>query len=375
MSIAIFTVFSVFCEKACSLLRVLTEHYSVYSHAICSAGLLSLQLLGNQNVRLFSLCLTFFCFDFCSLRKRTPQDRSSRLNVSCQCVSLLNGWLIDLLRLVLRTWQLEKGKFSQASAFELVCLLISCSSSVQMSSFRLLHLCKLSSRSVLLRSPLNSQPVHLSSVSRLLLPLLVARSDKVRFAHQNFPPSDPKYGGDADLYLAPGFTKRPPGPKTVEDFANPEGEDKNWVSYGFDYFDKDSDRVLTHIYFFSIVTVFLCGICFCLYYYPDTYYQQNWAVREGFLELERRRKNGLPLVDKNYVDASKIELPSDEELKGTEIYYWINWNWQPLFVFFSLFHIHKQSIVVFHDDCLFSCIILMEKILLRLSCVYEWSCK
>lgn len=192
-----------------------------------------------------------------------------------------------------------------------------------MSSFRLLHLCKLSSRSSVLLS-LNS---NRSSVYRLI-PLLNTTTSSssstgfsVRLAHQNFPPTDPKQGGDGDLYLAPGFTKRPPGPKTVEDFTNPEGEDKNWVSYGFDYFDKDMDRVLTHIYFFSIVSVFLCGICFCMYYYPDTYYQQNWAVREGFLELERRRKNGLPLVDKDYVDPSKVELPSDEELKGIEVYY------------------------------------------------------
>ena len=38
-------------------------------------------------------------------------------------------------------------------------------------------------------------------------------------------------------------------------------------------------------------------------------------MRESFLELDRREKNGLPLISRDYVDPSLIELPSDEELQ------------------------------------------------------------
>ena len=47
----------------------------------------------------------------------------------------------------------------------------------------------------------------------------------------------------------------------------------------------------------------------------------NWAVREAFLEIERREKNGLPLVDPELIPVEKIksQLPSDEELGDTDI--------------------------------------------------------
>lgn len=46
---------------------------------------------------------------------------------------------------------------------------------------------------------------------------------------------------------------------------------------------------------------------------------QDWAHREAFLELERREREGLPLVDPELVDPATITLPSDEELGDTEI--------------------------------------------------------
>lgn len=46
----------------------------------------------------------------------------------------------------------------------------------------------------------------------------------------------------------------------------------------------------------------------------------DWALREAFLELDRREKAGLPLIDKNLVDPSKLTLPSEEELGDYEVY-------------------------------------------------------
>jgi len=46
----------------------------------------------------------------------------------------------------------------------------------------------------------------------------------------------------------------------------------------------------------------------------------DWTVREAYLELDRRERLGLPLIDKNLVDPNLLELPSDEELGDTEVY-------------------------------------------------------
>ncbi|VDL97450.1 unnamed protein product [Schistocephalus solidus] len=44
-------------------------------------------------------------------------------------------------------------------------------------------------------------------------------------------------------------------------------------------------------------------------------HQENeWARREAFLELERRRLLGLPLVDPNLIPPERVKLPSKEEL-------------------------------------------------------------
>ncbi|XP_970004.1 NADH dehydrogenase [ubiquinone] 1 beta subcomplex subunit 11, mitochondrial [Tribolium castaneum] len=95
-------------------------------------------------------------------------------------------------------------------------------------------------------------------------------------------------------------------------------EHKNWVSYGFDAKGKESDRTAMHSIMFASVT--LCLVCggYFMMYAPD-YNLKDWSQREAFLELRRREKMGLPLVDPNLIDPAKIQLPSDEELGDTEI--------------------------------------------------------
>ncbi|XP_015795031.1 uncharacterized protein LOC107371459 [Tetranychus urticae] len=149
--------------------------------------------------------------------------------------------------------------------------------------------------------------------------------------HDNIPPSIP-YGGDGDIYLRPGLQRRPPGPKTVEDFLNPEGEDKNWLSYGCDPISKKHDRYEMHYYAATtIIIFFVWGALISRYYRPD-YAPRNilsgpgivagrqqwdfWALREAYLEIERREKLGLPYIDPDYIPAEKMlsQLPSEEEL-------------------------------------------------------------
>lgn len=94
--------------------------------------------------------------------------------------------------------------------------------------------------------------------------------------------------------------------------------DKNWVSYGFDYKDKKADRTALHAAMFGCVTVVLVWGGFYIAYLPD-YNLHDWSTREAFLELHRRETQGLPLIDPNLINPSKIHLPSDEELGDTEI--------------------------------------------------------
>lgn len=97
-----------------------------------------------------------------------------------------------------------------------------------------------------------------------------------------------------------------------------QATNKNWVSYGFDIKSKKQDRRLAHILFFMSITVTLVWGGFYMVYFPD-YNLKDWSTRQAFLELRRRERLGLPLVDPNLIDPAKIKLPSDEELGDTEI--------------------------------------------------------
>ncbi|CAG4981057.1 unnamed protein product [Parnassius apollo] len=95
-------------------------------------------------------------------------------------------------------------------------------------------------------------------------------------------------------------------------------EDKNWVSYGFDYNSKEEDTNVHNATFFFAVTLCLVFGGFCWAYSPDVH-MRDWAQREAYLELRRREQAGLPPISPNYVDPATIKLPSDDELCDVEI--------------------------------------------------------
>ena len=153
-------------------------------------------------------------------------------------------------------------------------------------------------------------------LSRNFRPYL--RNFRLNFQNQIAAISTSKKNKDTLVYPDDLFPKKaPPPPKTVEDFAETKNP-KSWISYGFDEENYEEDRHLKKGICFTLLTVVLCGGGFLLAYAPDIK-QRDWIMREAYLELHRREKLGLPLVDKNFIDPSKIELPSDEELGDTEI--------------------------------------------------------
>ncbi|VVD03050.1 unnamed protein product [Leptidea sinapis] len=105
---------------------------------------------------------------------------------------------------------------------------------------------------------------------------------------------------------------------TVAPSANTSTENKNWVSYGFDYKDQQEDTNVHHAsYFFSITLCLVFG-GFAWAYAPDVH-MRDWAQREAYLELYRREKAGLPVIDPNYVNPKTMKLPSDSSLGECEI--------------------------------------------------------
>jgi len=108
-------------------------------------------------------------------------------------------------------------------------------------------------------------------------------------------------------------------PRTAEDFADAPKNPRNWISYGYYQDDRELDRDTHALLMFGIVTVCTVFTSFMIAYLPD-WRLQDWGVREGHLELARREKNGLPLIDRELVPVSRIQLPTEEELVGQDVY-------------------------------------------------------
>jgi NADH dehydrogenase (ubiquinone) 1 beta subcomplex subunit 11 len=97
-----------------------------------------------------------------------------------------------------------------------------------------------------------------------------------------------------------------------------EEKEENWISFGYNLVDRDEDEWAHHLTMFCSITILLCWGTFFFAYYPD-FKDQAWSQREAYLELERREHCGLPLIDANLLDPSKIDLPSEEELADFDI--------------------------------------------------------
>ncbi|CAK1552053.1 unnamed protein product [Leptosia nina] len=105
---------------------------------------------------------------------------------------------------------------------------------------------------------------------------------------------------------------------TATTVSESKTEDKNWVSYGFDYNSQEDDTNAHHAsYFFSITLCVVFG-GFAWAYAPDVH-MRDWAQREAYLELHRREKAGLKPIDPNYVNPKTVTLPSENDLCDVEI--------------------------------------------------------
>jgi len=97
-----------------------------------------------------------------------------------------------------------------------------------------------------------------------------------------------------------------------------EEKEENWISFGYNLVDREEDEWAHHLIMFCSISVLLCWGTFYYAYYPD-FKSLAWSQREAYLELERREQCGLPLIDPNLLEPSKIDLPSEEELADFDI--------------------------------------------------------
>lgn len=113
-------------------------------------------------------------------------------------------------------------------------------------------------------------------------------------------------GGEFDTISA---RKVDPNAPVDTDYLNR----KDWISHGYSMIDEDEDRIDYHIWMFLVFTLFFGGIGWIIAYKP-TAQGVDWISREAALELRRRERLGLPLINPDLIPRERIVLPTEEEL-------------------------------------------------------------
>ncbi|KAL6092405.1 hypothetical protein STEG23_031763 [Scotinomys teguina] len=102
---------------------------------------------------------------------------------------------------------------------------------------------------------------------------------------------------------------------TVHWMEDPEPEDenvylKNPEFHGYDEDPVVDDRNMHAVFFFGFSIVLVFGTTF-LAYAPD-YRMMEWAHREAGMLVKHREAKGLPIMESNRFDPSKIQLLKDD---------------------------------------------------------------
>ncbi|KAL4844866.1 hypothetical protein H8958_021375 [Nasalis larvatus] len=108
--------------------------------------------------------------------------------------------------------------------------------------------------------------------------------------------------------------KRAPEPTTPWQ-EDPEPEDENFYETNPDShgYDKDPNLDVWNmrvVFFFGVSIVLVLGSTYVAYL-PD-YRMKEWSRREAERLVKYREANGLPIMESNYFNPSKIQLPEDE---------------------------------------------------------------
>ncbi|CAD5226605.1 unnamed protein product [Bursaphelenchus xylophilus] len=97
---------------------------------------------------------------------------------------------------------------------------------------------------------------------------------------------------------------------------------RQWLWFGMVSHNEHADWSNFHYYMFLSVTVLsIYTFSLMIFMKPDWPHGKEWALREAHMEIERRRKAGLPLISKDFIDPERVKLtlPSEEELRDFQI--------------------------------------------------------
>ncbi|KAL2768815.1 NADH dehydrogenase [ubiquinone] 1 beta subcomplex subunit 11, mitochondrial isoform 2 [Daubentonia madagascariensis] len=147
---------------------------------------------------------------------------------------------------------------------------------------------------------------------------LCARRLSVAVATRGLPAARVRWeSGSSRAVVAPSAVagKRPPEP-TMRWQEDPDTEDENLYEKNPDSHGYDKDPVLDVwnmrvVFFFGFSIVMVLGGTFVAYL-PD-YRMEEWSRREAERLVKYREANGLPIMESNCFDPSKIQLPEDED--------------------------------------------------------------
>ncbi|XP_074873688.1 NADH dehydrogenase [ubiquinone] 1 beta subcomplex subunit 11, mitochondrial [Carettochelys insculpta] len=117
--------------------------------------------------------------------------------------------------------------------------------------------------------------------------------------------------GTAAAVVTPPFAEQPPHHEPHEEAMGVAALRKNPDYHGFDP-DPVMDLWNMRLTFFFGVSLCITGGAVFLHYLPD-HGSRKWARREAERLVKERERLGLPLLDSNYFDPSKLVLPDEDE--------------------------------------------------------------
>ncbi|KAM9577004.1 NADH dehydrogenase [ubiquinone] 1 beta subcomplex subunit 11, mitochondrial [Trichechus inunguis] len=114
----------------------------------------------------------------------------------------------------------------------------------------------------------------------------------------------------------PAITGKRPREPIIRWQEDPDPEDENLYEKNPDSHGYDKNPVvdlwnMRVVFFFGFSIVLVLGSTFVAYL-PD-YRMREWARREAERLVKYREANGLPIMESNCFDPSKIQLPEEED--------------------------------------------------------------
>ncbi|CAJ0925611.1 unnamed protein product, partial [Mesorhabditis belari] len=97
---------------------------------------------------------------------------------------------------------------------------------------------------------------------------------------------------------------------------------REWIWFSQVAHDEHADWKRFHSVFFTSMTLLTIWVTsYIIWFRPDWPQAKEWALREAHLEIERRRKAGLPLISPDLLPRDRVtaQLPAEEELRDFDV--------------------------------------------------------